>query len=74
MTGWALVLRDPGASRWLDLSVRAFWLKHPEALADQTPDGLGNKAQKFRRLGEELYVLEYDLASVLFVFKTALPS
>ncbi len=70
MTGdWALVLRDPGASRWLDLSDWAFWLKHPEELAAQPSDGLVNEAQQFRRLGEELYVLEYDLTSVLFVFK-----
>jgi hypothetical protein len=70
MTGdWALALRDPEANRWLDLSDWAFWLKHPEALAAQPSDGLVNEAQQFRRLGEELYVLEYDLTSVLFVFK-----
>jgi hypothetical protein len=61
MTGdWALVLRDPQAKSWLDLSVWAFWLKHPEALAAQPSDGLVNEAQQFRRLGE-----------VLFVFKAA---
>ena len=68
-SGWSVVLRDPQAIRWLDLSPWAFWLKHPEALAAQPSDALVNEAQQFRRLGEELYVLEYDLTSVLFVFK-----
>ena len=68
----SIVLRDPEASRWLDLSAWAFWLKHPEALDAQMSDGMVNEEQQqFRRLGEELYVLEYDLTSVLFVFKTA---
>lgn len=68
---WSVVLRDPDASRWLDLSAWAFWLRHPEALDSQPSDGLLNEAQQFRRLGQELHVLEYDLTSVLFEFKTA---
>jgi hypothetical protein len=72
MTGdWAVVLREPEASRWLDLSDWAFWLKHPEALDAQPSDALVNEAWQFQRLGQELYVLEYDLTSILFVFKIA---
>src|SRR5688572_31993549 len=72
MTGdWTVVLRDPKASWWLQVSEWAFWLTHPEALDAQPSDALVNDGRKFLRLGQELYVLEYDLTSTLFVFKTA---
>lgn len=68
---WSVVRRQDEASRWLDLSLWAFWLRRPEALDAPPSDGLANKAQQFRRLGQDLHVLEYDLTSILFAFKTA---
>jgi hypothetical protein len=55
-----VVLRQEEAGRWLDLSVNAFLLRHPEVVA----------ATWLPVRGQELCVLEWDLTMCLNEFKT----
>lgn len=70
-----IVALEPEARRWFEVAVFGFWLGYPKALnADSTagrPEGLETEADSFRRLGNELYALEYDLVQCLNEFTTA---
>lgn len=70
---WSIVLRQPEAHRWQELSFYAFLLKRLEAVATTQvplPDPLERERAEFERVGEELWILEWDLAACLNEFKT----
>ncbi len=73
MATCSVVLRQPEAHRWQELSLYAFLLGHLPAVAETwfpLPDSLEAERARFERLGEELWVLEWDLAGTLNQFKT----
>lgn len=66
--------RQEEAGRWYNLSVYAFWLRHPRALEGDPsyrPAGLEVESDRVRRLGQELHVLEWDLVEGLNEFELA---
>ena len=70
---WSVVLRQPEAHRWHELSFYAFLLKRLEAVAATCfplSDALERERATFERIGEELWILEWDLAACLNEFKT----
>ena len=70
---WSVVLRQPEAHRWQELSFYAFLLKRLDAVAATwfpLPDPLERERATFERVGEELWILEWDLAACLNEFKT----
>jgi hypothetical protein len=70
---WSVVLRQPEAHRWQELSFYTFLLKHLEAVAATwfpLPDRLERERATFERVGDELWILEWDLAARLNEFKT----
>lgn len=70
---WSVVLRQPEAHRWQELSFYAFLLKRFEAVAATwfpLPDALEKERATFERVGQELWILEWDLAACLNEFKT----
>lgn len=70
---WSVVLREPEAHRWQELSFYAFLLKRFEAVAATwfpRPDALERERATFERVGEELWILEWDLGACLNEFKT----
>src|SRR3989442_2352350 len=70
---WSIVLRQPEAHRWQGLSFYAFLLRHLEAVAATwfpLADPLESERARFQRVGEELWILEWDLAGCLNEFKT----
>lgn len=77
--GWSVVLRQDEAGRWRDLSVNGFLLRYLDAVAanqlpvrealGQLPEALGRELTEFIRIGQELYVLEWDLTECLNEFK-----
>ncbi len=71
---WSIVAHDAQGAEWVSIAAYGFWLRHPTALdADRpsAPKGLEESASEFRRLGNELRVLESDLTQCLNEFKTA---
>lgn len=73
MATWSVVLRQPEAHRWQEISFNAFLLGHLPAVAETwfpLPDSLESQRTGFERLGDELWVLEWDLAGTLNEFKT----
>lgn len=69
-----ILLREPEAHRWLEASLYAFWRRHQNALDAEDPyrpGGLEEEADRFRRFGQELQVLEWDLTECLNEFRTA---
>src|SRR5438093_10865107 len=73
MATWSVVLRQPEAHRWQEVSFYAFLLAHLPAVAEAwfpLPDLLESKRARFERVGEELWILEWDLAGTLNEFKT----
>lgn len=73
MGHWSLVLLQAEAERWLDLSGFAFFLRHAEELVS-TPfrtDESRSEFQRFRRIGQELHILEWDLTQCLNEFKVS---
>jgi hypothetical protein len=72
MATWSVVLRQPEAHRWEEVSFYAFLLGHLPDVAEARlplPDLLESKRARFERLGEELWILEWDLAGTLNEFK-----
>jgi hypothetical protein len=72
MATWSVVLRQPEAHRWEDVSFYAFLLGHLPAVAEaQWPlrNLLAMKLAEFGRVGEELSILAWDLAATLNEFK-----
>lgn len=70
---WSVVLRQPEAHRWHEISFYAFLLKRLEAVASTwfpLSDALDRERATFERIGEELWILEWDLAACLTEFKT----
>jgi hypothetical protein len=70
---WAVVLRQPEGHRWQELSFYVFRLGHLEAVAATwfpLFDALESERARFERVGEELWILEWDLAGCLNEFKT----
>jgi hypothetical protein len=73
MAAWSVVLRQPEAHRWQELSFYAFLLGRLPAVAEvwfPLPDSLESERARFERVGDELWVLEWDLAGTLNEFKT----
>ena len=73
MATWSVVLRQPEAHRWQEVSSYAFLLAHLPAVAEAwfpLPDLLESKRASFERVGEELWILEWDLAGALNEFKS----
>lgn len=71
---WSVVRYQNEASRWIQNAEYGFWLRHPEGLetrAASRPEGFEAEWAQFRRIGEELHVLELDLTECLNEFKTA---
>jgi hypothetical protein len=69
---WSIVRYREEAGRWLQISEYGFWVCHPEGLDARTtfrPEGLEAEWALFRRIGEELHVLELDLTECLNEFK-----
>jgi hypothetical protein len=67
----------PEAHRWQEVSFYAFLLGHLPAVAEARfplPDLLERKRARFERVGEELWILEWDLAGTLNEFKTGYSS
>lgn len=71
MSGWSIVLRQAEAERWLDISEFAFFLCHAEELNPRpfSKDDSRAEFQRFRRIGQELHILEWDLTECLNEFK-----
>jgi hypothetical protein len=72
MATWSVVLRQPEAHRWQELSFYTFLLAHLPAVAETwfpLPDSLESERVRFERVGEELWLLEWDLAGTLNEFK-----
>ena len=70
---WSVVLRQPEAHRWENISFYAFFLRHLEAVAATwfpLTDALESERAWFERVGEELWILEWDLAGCLNELKT----
>lgn len=70
---WMLA-HDTEAHRWLIIATCGFLLRYPQALDAaewRRPKGLEKAADSFRRLGYELYVLEYDLTDCINELLTA---
>jgi len=62
---WSVVRRQDEACRWLQMSEYGFWLCHRDGLEARTPfrpEGFLKEWERFRRIGQELWVLEWDLA------------
>lgn len=71
MGGWSIVLLQVEAERWLDVSEFVFFLCHAEELTS-TPFSTANARSafhRFRRIGQELHILEWDLTQCLNEFK-----
>jgi len=71
MGGWQIVLLQVEAERWLDVAEFAFFLCHAEELAS-TPFSTAtarSEFYRFRRIGQELHILEWDLTQCLNEFK-----
>lgn len=69
-----VLAREDEAGRWHELSVYAFWLRNPCALEGDPPYrpvGLEAGSDRFRRFGQELQALEWDLVENLNEFETA---
>lgn len=67
MSGWSIVLLQAEAERWLDVSEFAFFLCHAEELKPKPFSSADSRKafQRFRRLGQELHILEWDLTQCL---------
>ena len=72
MVTWSVVLRQAEAHRWQELSFYLFLLGHLPAVAEiwfPLPDSLEKERARFERIGDELWILEWDLAGTLNEFK-----
>lgn len=72
--GSGMIKHDAQGGEWVSIAVYGFWLRHPKALdadSPSAPKGLEESASQFRRLGNELRVLESDLTQCLNELKTA---
>lgn len=73
MATWSVVLRQREAHRWHEVSFYAFLLRNLSAVAENwfpLADPLERERAGFERVGEELWLLEWDLAGTLNEFKT----
>lgn len=71
MGGWSIVLLQAEATRWLDVSEFAFFLCHAEGLTSTSFSTASSRSEthRFRRIGQELHILEWDLTQCLNEFK-----
>jgi hypothetical protein len=65
-----VVAADADSIRWVEISRIGFWLRHPQFLGagKDRPEGLAGKLHRFERLGNELAILEYDIAQCINEF------